>query len=680
MNQNENQQNGIPLFDGTNYNNWSFRLETLLDERNLLQYIEQSLVEIVAALPTGATEADKKKCEENEKKCKTIIVRTIHDCQLETIKGKKSVKEMIDALRAIYERKSISSQLFLRKQLLTLKYNESEEMTNHFMIFDKSIRSLKSSGAEMGEIEIVCLLLLSMPKSFDGLVTAIETMEPNRITTEFVKNSLLDESNKRNHGSSSIKLAGSSAMNTSVICYSCGKPGHYKSQCLQRKKKFGNRKKPNSSQWKNSNKKSETANNAKTEETREELLCAVETNKRENKTDGKFDDATHIKFVLDSGATEHMVNNKEYFDCVSNIDDVHISVAKKNQMIVARQKGDITIQTFFNGDTNPKTIKNVLIVKELKCNLMSIKSLTTRGYKVNFEKDVANVSFNGKTIFVAHAKGKLYEVILYRAEREHANVTTNFTQNLWHYRLGHLNVVDMKKLIYRKMVHGLERVKLASETDFCESCIFGKQTRMPFPRKKEKRSNRILELIHSDLCGPMSQPAWDGSNYFVTFMDDYSRASKIYCIKYKSEAIDKFREYVAMAETHYGVKIAKLRVDNGGEYISLEFKDFCKKRGIQVQYITPYNPEMNSTSERLNRTLIEKARTMLLASGLNRIFWNEAVMASNYIKNRCPTEAVGDQFRKNTPAEIWNKIKPNLFNLRVFGCVCYNHIPIEKKK
>lgn len=694
MNLNENLQNGIPLFDGSNYNNWSFRLATLLDERNLLPYIEKNLSEIVAALPETATAADKTKCAENEKKCKTIIVRTVHDCQLETIKEKKSSKEMIDALKAIYERKSVSSQLFLRKQLLTLKYNESEEMSNHFMVFDKLIRSLKSSGAEMGEIETVCLLLLTMPKSFDGLVTALETMEPDRLTPEFVKNRLLDEANKRKQGGSLMKSGGSSAMNAGVICYSCNKPGHYKSQCLQRKKKAFDKGK-STSHWGKSNKKSESANNAKSDEIQEELLCAVEsdganalntdqrvcvcTNEQENQTNEKFDDAMQIKFVLDSGATEHMVNKKEYFDCLSNIDAVGISVAKKNEMIVARQKGDIIIKTFYNGDTKTKTLKNVLFVKELKCNLLSIKSLTAKGYTVNFGKDIAYVLFKGKTIFAAHAKGKLYEVILYRTEKEYANVTSNFSQNLWHYRLGHLNIVDIKKLVDRKMVDGLDKVKLANEADFCEPCMFGKQTRLPFTKKKEIRSNRILELIHSDVCGPMSQSAWDGSNYFVTFMDDYSRASMVFCIKRKSEVFDKFREYVAMSEAHHCVKIAKLRVDNGGEYISIEFRDFCKERGICIQYTTPYNPEMNSVSERLNRTLVEKARTMLLASDLKRIFWNEAIMAANYIKNRCPTSAVGEQFRKNTPAEIWNRKKPNLFNLRVFGSVCYNHIPIEKR-
>lgn len=129
------------------------------------------------------------------------------------------------------------------------------------------------------------------------------------------------------------------------------------------------------------------------------MLCAIEsievdalettsmnTNKGEEKTHNKSDE---IRFVLDSGATEHMVNEKQYFECLRNIDPVSITVAKKNEKLIARQRGDISIKTFYDGDSKTKRIKDVLFVKELKCNLMSIRSLTKKGYKVVFENDCA---------------------------------------------------------------------------------------------------------------------------------------------------------------------------------------------------------------------------------------------------------------------------------------------------
>lgn len=148
----------------------------------------------------------------------------------------------------------------------------------------------------------------------------------------------------------------------------------------------------------------------------------------------------------------------------------------------------------------------------------------------------------------------------------------------------------------------------------------------------------------------------------------------------KSDTLDRFKEYVSMAEAQHGCKISKLRADNGGEYSSNEFKHFCRDKGIQIVYTVAYNPEMNSVSERLNRTLQEKARTMLLASGIEWRFWNEAVKVANYIKNRSPTSAVGKQFESKTPAEIWFGKQPDLSNIRIFGSICYNFIPAENRK
>lgn len=107
---------------------------------------------------------------------------------------------------------------------------------------------------------------------------------------------------------------------------------------------------------------------------------------------------------------------------------------------------------------------------------------------------------------------------------------------------------------------------------------------LPFEQVKEPRSNRILELIHSDVCGPMSVPAHDGSRYFVTFTDNYSRASIIYCIKRKSEVFEKFKHYIAISEVMHGYKVSKLRADNGDEYISNEIKKICSERGICLDY------------------------------------------------------------------------------------------------
>lgn len=333
---------------------------------------------------------------------------------------------------------------------------------------------------------------------------------------------------------------------------------------------------------------------------------------------------------MDSGATQHMVNDERYFDKLKKIDELNISVAKKNASILAKQQGDIVFKTFHEGDSSAKTMENVLLVNDLKFNLMSIRSLTKKGYRVVFDGDCAYASINGKVKFVGQVNGNLYEVILHADSNVFAGLTgqknvQKVSKQLWHFRLAHLNAVDMRKLV-NKIANELERVNVDCYLDFCESCVLAKHTHAQFPRNTETRSSRVLEFIHSDVCGPMKTKAYDGLSYFVIFTDDYSRASIVYCIKAKSKVLDKFKQFITMAEALHGKGVAKFRTDNGGEYTSNEFKDFCKQKGIQMLFTVAYNPEMNSISERLNRILQEKSRAMLLASGLEEKFWNEAII------------------------------------------------------
>lgn len=170
---------GIPLFDGTNFNNWLFRVKIALDEKDLSKYIEEKLDDL---LTVPKDEPGKLAVKKAEKQCKNIIVQSVHDSQLENVEDKETAKEMIDNLKSIFERKSIASQLVLRRQLLTMKFNDGDEMSDHLLNFDRKVRLLKSDGANIEDLDVVCHLLITLPKAFDNLVTGIETMDQENIT------------------------------------------------------------------------------------------------------------------------------------------------------------------------------------------------------------------------------------------------------------------------------------------------------------------------------------------------------------------------------------------------------------------------------------------------------------------------------------------------------------------
>jgi hypothetical protein len=223
------------------------------------------------------------------------------------------------------------------------------------------------------------------------------------------------------------------------------------------------------------------------------------------------------------------------------------------------------------------------------------------------------------------------------------------------------------------MVTGLDYVK--GDAEICENCIVGKQTRMPFVATGKSRASDLLELIHSDLCGPMEIPSWGNSRYILSFIDDKSRKTFVYFLKRKSEVKEKFKEFKVFVEKQTGKCIKAVRTDNGTEYMHHEIQELFRSSGIQHQRTVQYNPEQNGVAERAFRTILDRARTMLFEAGLDKRFWAEAVLASVYIKNRCPTKSVSGK----VPEEVWTGKKIDVSHLRVFGARAFVHVPKQMR-
>ena len=170
----------------------------------------------------------------------------------------------------------------------------------------------------------------------------------------------------------------------------------------------------------------------------------------------------------------------------------------------------------------------------------------------------------------------------------------------WHCRLGHISWKRMKKLHDDGLLTSFD----LESFETCESCLLGKMTKTPFARSCERASD-LLELIRSDVCGPMSTTARGGYEYFITFTDDLSRFGYVYLMKHKSEAFEKFKEFQSEVQNQLGKKIKFLRSDRGGEYMSHEFDDHLKSCGIVPQLTPPGTPQRNDVSERRNRTLLD---------------------------------------------------------------------------
>ncbi|KAL0323926.1 UNVERIFIED_CONTAM: Retrovirus-related Pol polyprotein from transposon TNT 1-94 [Sesamum calycinum] len=236
-----------------------------------------------------------------------------------------------------------------------------------------------------------------------------------------------------------------------------------------------------------------------------------------------------------------------------------------------------------------------------------------------------------------------------------------------------LQLPRLKNTTSKKMMTDLPQIQAIEGA--CEACLQGKQHKKPFPSGTSWRAKAVLELIHTDVCGPMRTPSHEQNRYFILFIDDYSRMTWVYFMREKSEVFKVFKKFKNLVEKQSGRSIKVLRSDRGKEYNNSEFDKFCEEEGIEHQTTVSYNPQQNGVSERKNRTVMEMARSMLQEKHLPKAFWAEAVYTAVYLLNRCPTKAVQNM----TPIEAWSGKKPSAKHLRVFDSICYVHIPTEKR-
>ena len=189
-------------------------------------------------------------------------------------------------------------------------------------------------------------------------------------------------------------------------------------------------------------------------------------------------------------------------------------------------------------------------------------------------------------------------------------------------RYGHLHFDALNLLQKKNIVKGFPQILKPPSS--CESCILAKQHRERFQVGGSYRARAPLELVHTDICGPMQTPSLGGSIYFLAFIDDFSRKTWTYFLKQKSEAFEKFKEFKRLVENQSGHYTKILRSDRGGEFSSNEFLELCKFHGIKKHFTTRYTPQQNGVAKRKNRTIMEMARSMLKAKNLSNECWAEA--------------------------------------------------------
>jgi hypothetical protein len=545
---------------------------------------------------------------------------------------------------------------------------DSESVNEYFARTLAIANRMTAHGQTMEQVTVVEKILRSMPAKFNYVVCSIE--ESNDVTTlsidELQSSLLVHEQRMKGQSDSSEEQAlkissagrgsGRGRGRTSgrggrgrgrqskdlIECYKCHKLGHYQNECPT---------------WEEDN-----ANYAEFAMEEETLLMAQTEHSNE---------AREEVWYLDSGCSNHMVGNKDWlFDFDESFKD-SVKLGNDSKMMVM---GKGNLKLFINGKIH--VISNVYYLPGLRTNLLSIGQMQQKNVTIVFKNDTCKAYHEDKGLIFSTqmSANKMYIIIAPVIIPMCLQASKIERTQLWHNRYGHLSINGLKLLNQKDMVKGLP--ELGDLEEKCTDCIIGKHHRDAIPKVAKWRANAKLQLVHSDICGPINPSSHGGKRYFITFTDDFSRKTWVNFLNEKSEAFEVFKRFKALVEKESGCMIQTLRSDRGGEYTSNDFNEFCIAQGIKRQLTAAYTPQQNGVSERKNRTLLNIVRSLLSTRCVPKKFWPEAIKWATHVMNRSPTLSV----KNMTPEEAWSGIKPSVHYFRVFGCIAYAHVADNLRK
>lgn len=360
----------VPQFSGVDYSSWKFRLMALLREKGLSKHVEGDLTR------GAAGSAEEILWIGNDAKAMNCIIRSLADSHLEYVQGKNTAYEMISSLNQVFERKSIGTRVYLKKKIMSLKCGIDKSLSEFFVEFDGAIRAYKNCGGKLDDLEIVIDLLMAMPDCYIHVVTTLELMDESSLTLERVKSCLLEAEMKRSSRtfeletlSDSIALQSQKTRRAEFVCFKCGMKGHKANKCSGKFKKQSNL----------------------------SDLSSVKSFAMMGLS-GKYEEKKKVTCLIDSGCTDHIINNAEFLRRKEEYPNVSINLAKKGESMNAVRIGSLDISTMVGGNIMKGSLNNVLVVPSARQNLISVSQIDRKGGTVIFKNGTVKIYMNDMLI------------------------------------------------------------------------------------------------------------------------------------------------------------------------------------------------------------------------------------------------------------------------------------------
>lgn len=617
-----------------NYNSWKFAVKSYLEHEDLWSCVDPK---------TKEEPGDANK----DIKAKTKIILLVDPSNYHHIEDAQNAREVWVKLQSAFEDSGLHRRVALLRDLINTNLDNCADIEEYVNKIVTTSHKLRNIGFKVDDEWLGTLMLAGLPDQYRPMIMGLESSGV-KISSDSIKTKLLQEVKKESdttalytkHKSYHPKKNNNPSNNHNKPrgprCYNCNRYGHFSKNCFSNKK--------------------ETSNSNKN------YAAVFSANPAVEDTD----------WYVDSGASMHMSRRSDWLYDIKTPPIQSIKVAN-NSSVTVQKMGNVDLNLCCNdGKVKTVQVRDILYIPELSTNLLSVSQLVKNGCQVNFHETGCNI-YNKEKQLVATARltNNMYKLNIVVGDAYVATTNSSETLDVWHRRMGHLNYNDVKKL--ENCTEGVKVTNSDSKT--CIPCIEGKQTRFSF-KNEGSRATSQLEVIHSDLCGPMECNSLGGAKYFITFIDDYSRKVYVYFLKNKLDVTKVFHDFKCEVENELGKRIKIIRTDNGTEYCNKDFSKYLADSGIKHQTTTPYTPEQNGLSERKNRTLVERAKCMLSDANLPKIYWAEAVSTAAYILNRSPSRVLNDM----TPEEKWSGRKPNISHMKIFGCKAMVHIPKQQRQ
>lgn len=642
--ENERGTRFVKLGTGGDIYGWINQMMTHFQARGHWNFVSQG---VALELPEG-TEVTQ---EMVAAKCANDIKLSLHPDVLLAVRHCESPTEMYQRVVKIFLG-SLASQ----KRKLRTKLNELTFDGNYFFFlsqFDACVTQLRTLNAVASWKDTCLLFLDKLPTSLSMLTYQLrkssEEAEEDDVAVwnetfstilDYLIDAKLYNPNKRQYKNGEAKAFQSKVEVKRTFkkkhkkCYICQDPGHLKRDCPHRQKYENQDSKRNAQSW----------------------VCKSECEEKMKPMD---------KFVVDSGANNHVCGNKNLFKNMKKLDkSSSFRIMTANGFISASHVGDVEI-VLDNGLN--VTLKDVLYWPGAPL-LLSVPTLMKRGLSVTFRNDRAEIRKKSELLYTALKTNDDVFVVGFKKTAGIAMVS----QLVWHMRLNH---AGSKRLENTVGTEALEDGEIHFNKANCVGCMKGKATRKKISKKpKVGKCYEPLELIVADSVGPYQNSvnkkkgalimSCAGSGY--AWVEPFRR---------KSEIPSLVISILKKLERSFPGRVKKFRSDNAKEFLVDEITNYFDEMGIEFQRSTPHVHEENGRAEKMNQTLVSSAKSLLYNAGFKVSYWPFALKAACFAHN-CIVPVRGE----HSPWELIHGGPAPLHRLCVFGTPGFAHIASDNRK